>query len=238
LFFCGWLSSEPYIVRFPGWFSAPIGWRALLLVLLPATLAAAWSGRRWLATVTAVAAGAALTYRVYTVNLPAGYLSSATRRAVWLTVPLLLLAALVLLVGSTERPRRSWLWLPWVPLGVAALAAIAARLRLGPVEHVLAWLGTWGQIFPLPHLTVLMLVASVCWLVADARPLLGLALGCALEQSNGIFVSMALDLPRMGHSLWQLYWPSLVVLAALLAIPGVLVWLLCRRPRIAPPAGS
>ena len=225
-----------------GPFQIPIGWKGLVLLLpLAAILAAAWSGRRWLATVTALAAGAAITYGVYRV-LPTGiHLDRplVTELAADLMVPLLLLAALVLIVGSTPPPPRSWLWLPWVSVVVAALAAIAARLPLGPAGQALAWTGNWGQGLSLNHLTLLVLVASVCWLVTDARPLLGLAFGFAILQFSVVLVRITSGSPRAGLiPTWQLYWPALVALAVPLAVASVLVWLLCRRTRISPPAGS
>lgn len=223
LYISAMLSQELSNLRFPGWSSGPLGWKVLLpFVPLAATLAAAWSGRRWLATVTAVAAGAAIAYRSFSVLGP--YRPTAVEVMAPLTVPLLLLAALVLLTRSAERPPRSWLWLPCLPVGVALLFVIADRLPLGPAEHALALLGSWEAPFASPYtrLSAIMVVMSVCWLATDFRPLTGLALGFAMMQSDTGLTSTL----------------QLIQIVVPLAVASALVWLLRRRARMSPPAAS
>jgi hypothetical protein len=193
-------------------------------------MVAAWSRRRWLAAVTAVAAGAALADRTFR---DLGSLGPARVAAVMLGVPLayplLLLAALVLLAGGAGPPPRSWLWLPCLPVGMAALLVLVTRLRLGSATRALVWLSGLGVPAQYTHLFAIMAVASVCWLVTDFRPLLGLALGLAMTQFDVVSESVVFNSSGTGLTLGLQIGPvALIGIAIPLAVDGALVWRLRR----------
>ena len=232
LYICGRLSGELSILRFPGWGPSGIGWKIVLpLVPLAVTLGAAWSGRRRLAAVTAAAAGAAIAYLTFSgLSQPGVAAAEVESSLAALTIPLLALAALVLLTGSAPRPPRSWLWLPCLPVAVTLLLVVAVRLRLGPAQHALDWLGGWaGPVeSPYSYLTAVMVGVCVCWLVTDFRPLLGVAAGLYLTQLDTLLAQPA----QLGVD-----WTVFIEMNAPCAVAVTLAWLI-RRPRRSPPAAS
>jgi hypothetical protein len=234
LYLCGLLSQELSLLRLPGWSSGPNGWKMLLpCVPLAGTLAAAWSGRRWPATVSAAAAGAALTYLVFSrLSLPGGDDAGAVESSLAsLTVPLLSLAALAALTGSAHRPARSWRCLPCLPVGVTVLLLIAGRLQLGPAAHALAWLGSWAVPLESPYspLAAIMVGVSVCWLVTDFRPLLGVAASLYLTQLATLLASPAVP---------GVNWTAFIEMNAPVAVVVSLARLIRRGARTSPPTAS
>jgi hypothetical protein len=228
LYLAGMLSRELGHLGFPGWSAGPLGWKVLLpAVPLAAAVVAAWRGRLWVITVTAVAAGAAIVYRLDSGLGGLGDHRTPVEVVSPPTAALLLLATLVLLAGSSPRPPRSWLWLPGLPMGVAGLLVVFAWLRLGAAVQALGslggWVDGWAVSSPYTNLFVIMVIACACWLVTDFRPLLGLALGFAMMQVGNV---SGLPLGSTG----------LIGFAVPLAVAGVLVWLLSRLRRVSPPA--
>jgi hypothetical protein len=235
-----------------GWFSSSFGWSQFLPVLpLAATVAAAWSGRRLLVAIPAAVAAAAIVYG----NLSLAALSHlpqtgadpvvdlavppAVTDRLALAVPLLSLAALVLLTGHAERPPRSWLWLLSLPAGLSVLGVIAFQWRLATLNTVLNEpIGGAGLPDPYhAYLSLITVAVAICWLVTDIRPLAGLALGFALTQSADLVVNIASN--PMGtdlRSIVQLNWAGLIEVAVPLAIAGALAGLFLRRSRMSPPA--
>jgi hypothetical protein len=233
------------------WFSSPIG-RGQFLPLLPltATVAAAWSGRRWLVAVPAAIAAAAIAYSNFglaaLMHVPGTSADQAvdlampptmTDHVAYLTVPLLAMAALVLLTGHTERPPRSWLWLLCLPVALSAFAVVALQLRLASLDAVLN--APIGGTELRGYLSLITVVVAICWLVTDIRPLAGLALGLALTHFNGLVVNIAGNPENNDlRSVLQLNWPDLIEVAVLLAIIGALAWLFLRRTRVSAPAAG
>jgi hypothetical protein len=237
LYISGVLSEDLSLLRIADWSAWPFGQDVLLaIVSLAATLAAAWSGRRWLTATAAGAAAVCLTLSF--VMLDPDY--PPARAVVVLIVPLLLLALLVSLTDRAERPPRSWLWFSCVPAGVAGFLEIISLLQFDHGARVLASVGDWGMsLSPFTAISALMAGAAVCWLVTDARPLLGLVLGFALSQIGHLasFSAYASD-GFVPASTWQFNWDGLPRVAACVAVAGVLVWLLRRRTRVSSPAGA
>jgi hypothetical protein len=236
LYLCGLLNHELSLLRFPGWSPDPVGvgWRILLpCVPLAVTLAAAWSGRPRLTAVSAAAAAVALAYLAFArLSLPGGHGAGAVESSLAaLTVPLLSLAALTLLARSAKRPPRSWLWLVGLAVGVTVLAVIAARLQLESAEHALAWLGSWAGAVksPYSHLSAIMAGVSVCWLVTDSRPLLGVAGSVYLTQLGTLIA---------GPNVPGVNWTEFIELNAPLTVALILVRLIQRRAHNSPPTTS
>jgi hypothetical protein len=236
LYLCGLLNHELGLLRFPGWSPDPVGlgWRALLpCVPLAVTVAAAWSGRPRLVAVSAAAATATLAYLAFaSLSLPGGHGGGAVDSALSaLIIPLLSLEALTLLTRSVQRPPRSWLWLVGLAVGVTVLAVVAARLPLGSAEHALAWLGSWtGTVkSPYSHLSVIMAGVSVCWLVTDSRPLLGVAGSLYLTQLGALLADP--NVPGVN-------WTEFIELNVPLTVALILVRLIQRRAHTSPPTTS
>jgi len=230
LYLAGMLSRELGYLGFPGWSGNLAEWQVLLSVVpLAATVVAAWFGRLWQIAVTAAAAAAAIVYRLDSgLGVPGGHRSPADVVSPP-TAALFLLAALVLLAGTSPRPPRSWLWLPGLPVGVAGLLVVVNWLRLAAAAQALGWLDGWfdGWAAPSPYtdLFVIMVAASVCWLVTDFRPLLGLALGFAM-----MHVANVSGLPFDSSGLTGFGLP--------LAVACLLGLLLDRPPRVSSPTAG
>ena len=209
----------------------PAGWKTLLpFLLLVAVLAAAWSGRRRLTAVTAVAGGAAYLYS--STSWDEGGWTSALRDE-HVTVPLLALAALVLLTRSAERTPRSWLWFPGIAMGTATVIVLN-DLRIPPAASMLRWLG--GDPFLTPwtyssvHAFEITFALCLCWAVTDVRPLAGLALGYEL-------LSFGTDLSFFyGHIQFDLLELSMTTIP--LAVVFALAVLLRSRLRASPPTAG
>ena len=233
LYLCGLLNHELGLLRFPGWSVDPVGLggRALLpCVPLAVTVAAAWSRRPRLVAVSAAVATAALAYVAFdSLSLPGGHGGGAVESALSaLIVPVLSLMALTLLTRSVQRPPRSWLWLVGLAVGVTVLGVVAARPQLGPAEHALAWLGSWTATAGSAYspLAAIMVGVSLCWLVTDSRPLIGVAGSLYLTQLGTLMAGP--DVPGVN-------WTEFIELNVPLAVALVLVRLIQRRAHSSPP---
>lgn len=145
----------------------------LTSVMVLLILAAAWSGRRWLALAAAVASAVPLT--IYWLNGGTGF-------AEWLglyylkiyVAPATLL--LVLLARRTNRPSRSLLWLLVCPLLAGTADALLStpghqQYLLGPIAQATTLMSPYDTV---PSLITVAVAA--CWLITDIRPLAGIAI--------------------------------------------------------------
>lgn len=205
----------PLLFGFYEWLFYVLGGLALVL------LAAAWSGRRGLVAVTAVAAViAAVSFTVI--------------RQDW--HPMVVLAdfigapAVVFLAFArrTQRPPASLLWLPGLALGAAVAGPLAgsAPALFAAVTARTTLLSPYVTVFSLVTLLV-----AVCWLATDVRPLAGLVL--AFTASRVVY-GFAYGRPLVTVT------PAVIALGitASLAFACALVWLLRRRTRACPAATS
>jgi hypothetical protein len=229
LYISSFLSGELDLLRFAGWFSGPLGLNVLTpFVPLAATLAAAWSGRRWLVTIAALISGGAFVCRAFNIGVLGPDRLGVTDPAAVLTVPLLLLVALVYLTRTAEQPPLSWLLIPCLPVAAAGLSVMAGQLRLEPIASMAGRFSFWGTTFsPVTGLSALLMVVTICWLSTDARPLLGLALGLVIMQSGTAFgdIISRSDGAGLERTL------QLIEFAVPVGVAGMLVWLLRRRTR-------
>ncbi|HUN34797.1 MAG TPA: hypothetical protein VMU95_22575 [Trebonia sp.] len=194
--------------------------------LLAAAAAAAWSGRRALTVVAALAAAPILAWRECTYHPGISFLSlPVTAQAgymLWLVLGVLAMAALVVLTRRGERPGPTWLSLPGLALALALLARF---------WH---YTGT----YPIPHdeLTTLLVAAflpTLAWLVTDVRPALGLTVLLLVSEVlaviNGTQATVVLN--QSAGTFWRGYGANLVSLAIAAAITAAGVWLLRRQNR-------
>ncbi len=204
-----------FLFAFDGWLFYVPGGLALVL------LAAAWSGRRGLAAVAAVAAAIpAVSFLVMWQQW-----NLMVDLADFIGPPAVVFLAFA---RRTHRPPASLLWLPGLALGAAVadslvgsslpfFAAITARTTL---------LSPYVTVFSLVTLLV-----AVCWLATDVRPLAGLVLAFTASR---IVYGFFYDRPSVTVT------PAVIALGitASLAFACALVWLLRRRTRACPAAIS
>jgi hypothetical protein len=193
--------------------------------LLLAAVAAAWSGRRALTMIAAIAAAPAIALREYTFKgTPFFHLPVSTRAGliVWLALALVSLAALVALTRDTERPAPTWLSLPGLALALLIL------------ERFWHYQGSYH--IPHDQLGTIVLAAfipTLCWLATDARPALGLAVFLLVSEILAVIngTQAALVLNESAGAFWREYGSNLESLAFATAITAAGAWLLRRRTR-------
>jgi hypothetical protein len=201
---------------------APMSVMALLII------AAAWSGRRWLAVAIAVAAAV---FAVYWLNEgPVQTAGSPMVAVVSYVAPATLLLAL--LTRRANRPSRSLLWLLLCPL-----LATAAEQMLSTSGHQQYLLGRAGQaaalMYPYDTVPSLITVAvAACWLITDIRPLAAIAISFTVVRLVIGFFGVFLFGPSVGNTSTV---QVAVSIAAPLAICAALAWLQYHRSRTAPP---
>jgi hypothetical protein len=218
----------------------PDDWRLLLAFFLLATaLAGAWSGRRRLTVASAAAGGAAGVCSWPGWFQPAWTEPGWTRTAAlgqYATVPLLSLAALVLLTRSGERLPKSWRWVPAAAAAVATLVVLTDWLRIAPAQSALRWLGNGTFTMPWTYTSLNALAITftlcACWAATDVRPLAGLALG--FELAGFGLVSRSVYGPIEYNPLQLSLTATTVTIP--LAIVFALALLLRRRLRTSPSA--
>lgn len=205
----------PFLFGFYEWLFYALGGLALVL------LAAAWSGRRGLVAVTAVAAViAAVSFTVIRQEW-----DLMVVLADFIGPPAVVFLALA---RRTQRPPASLLWLPGLALGAAVAESLAGS------SPALFAATTARTTLLSPYVTVFSLVTllvAVCWLATDVRPLAGLVL--AFTASRVVY-GFAYGRPMVTVT------PTVIALGitASLALACALVWLLRRRTRACPTATS
>jgi hypothetical protein len=214
--------------------SVAAGLVPLLAGCLPlAAVAAAWFGRRAPTMIAAIAACPVLAWREYTLhqNLPFLRLPSQAQTSliVWLVLALLSLAGIVLLTRATERPAPTWLSLPGLALALMVLERFWHYQGSYHIPHDQLGTSVVGAFVP-----------TLCWLVIDVRPALGLAVFLLVSEIlavvNGLQTSVILN--ESARAFWQAYGTNLESLALAAAITAAGVWLLRRQTRMRPSATS
>jgi hypothetical protein len=138
----------------------PVQPLAATVLIWAAALVPFLAGRRTVAVIAALAAGATiLDFQVWA--YPHGAILAAL-------VPLVLLVALS---GGAARPPRLWIWLPVLVISATVLAQI-----LGATAH---WYPAffWTQ-HPMP---IVLIAVATAWILIDARPATGVAVYCSLQ---------------------------------------------------------
>jgi hypothetical protein len=198
----------------------------LASVLVVLSVAAAWSGRRWLvaAAVGGVAAAAAFCSLAHPVASAIG--------PMWVVLAVLAGLALVVLLPLTrraERPPASLLWLPCLALAVALVEELALEsgrpiydLLPLPAIHEVILLYPYGT-----YLSFAPVLVAACWLVTDVRPLAAVALQ---------FLLMRVIYAAFDAHFAQEIWTQVAIFVGLpLTLTFALAWLLRHRARTAPP---
>lgn len=193
----------------------------LLGVLTTLILAAAWSGRRRLVAVAAVAT-----------VIPAAIYTLISHE--WDLMVVLAefagpaLAVFVPFARRTERPPVSLLWLPCLPLGVTLVEALSTPYP-GFSPHTMS---QTMLLFPYTtYLSLVTVVVAVCWLVTDVRPLAGLVFAFTLVRViNGFAYARSYGAVKPVE--------IAIAITASLVLACALVWLLRRRTRTSPPTTS
>ena len=202
----------PMLFWFHEWLFYVLGLLALVL------LGAAWSGRRGL--VAAGAAAALIVAASFTVISQEWDLMVVLADFVGPPVAVFLLFA-----RRIERPPVSLLWLPGLALGVALAESI------GSAPPALFAATTAGTTLLSPYtsgLSLITVLAAVCWLATDVRPLASLVF--AFTVSRVIYgFAYGRPLVTVGPTVITL------VITASLAFACALVWLLRHRTRISAP---
>lgn len=192
-----------------------------LAILAIALLAAAWSGRRWLVAVVAVAALILAVF--WTARMQEWDLMLVLAEFAGPTVPVFLVFA-----RRTERPPASLLWLLFMPVAVASaesLANVYPALYAAPTART-------TLLFPYDSgLALVTVIVAVCWLATDVRPLAGLVLAFTVTRVmyGFVYASSAGTASTDVITLW---------ITALVALACALAWLLRRRTRACPPTTS
>jgi hypothetical protein len=231
-------------IAFRGSFSAPYGLASTLLGIgVAATIAGAWSGRRWIVPIPLAATfGVAVAY--YAATFSDTSTDSAETASVLPLIGMVGLVALVVLTPLTTRAARpplSLLWFACSPLLVYVVEVVLIRVQPG-FHDVMPLIRFAGQGVVSPYesyLSLATLALAICWLVTDVRPLLGAAVGFAVPNAISTVVNIGgyvsgdgLFGPNMGR---LVFLPTLVATMVPLALTGALVWLLRHRTRTAPP---
>jgi hypothetical protein len=198
----------------------------LASVLVVLSVAAAWSGRRWLvaAAVGGVAAAAAFCSLAHPVASAIG--------PMWVVLAVLAGLALGVLLPLTrraERPPASLLWLPCLALAVALVEELA--LESGrPIYDLLPLPAIHEAILMYPYgnyLSFIPVLVAACWLVTDVRPLAVVALQ---------FLLMRVIYAVFNAYVAQEIWTQVAIFVGLpLTLTFALAWLLRHRARTVPP---
>jgi hypothetical protein len=197
------------------WLFYALGGLALVI------LAAGWSGRRGLVAAGAAAALAAAVS--YTVIRQDWHLMVVLADFVGPPVVVFLLFA-----RRTVRPPLSLLWLPALALGVALAGALAST------APALFAATTAGTTLLSPYTTGLSLVtvlAALCWLATDVRPAASLVFAFTVSR---VVYGFAYGRPSV------MVGPAVItlVITASLVAGCALAWLLRRRIHASPPTTS
>jgi len=175
------------------------GWRLAAVVLPLIPMAQVWvSSRRVVVLAGALPAAAAICYAGPWHGIVVGSTVDG----------LACLAALVALAGRADRPNWRWLWL----VGLLAIAPLVAAV-----------VGLYG-FFVLAMLLLALSIASIAWIVIDARPAIAMAVFLAALQLPLTIGYLAIDAAIQAATLY------------LLVVMAVAVWRLRRQSARGEPA--